>query len=71
MLHNDSKGLFDLVEVRLSLEVQSATLAAKRASRAAIAAIESALQGMRDTAEAAMADDPEADQRSRFRCGLS
>jgi GntR family transcriptional regulator, transcriptional repressor for pyruvate dehydrogenase complex len=63
MLHNDSKGLFDLVEVRLSLEVQSATLAAKRASRAAIAAIESALQGMRDTAEAAMADDPEADQR--------
>ena len=63
MLHNDSKGLFDLVEVRLSLEVQSATLAAKRASRAAIAAIESALQGMRDTAEAAMADDPEADRR--------
>lgn len=63
MLHNDSKGLFDLVEVRQSLEVQSATLAAKRASRAAIAAIESALQGMRDTAEAAMGDDPEADRR--------
>ena len=63
MLHNDSKGLFDLVEVRLSLEVQSATLAAKRANRAGIAAIESALQGMRDNAEAAMADDPEADRR--------
>jgi len=63
MLNNDSKGLFDLVEVRLSLEVQSATLAARRASRAGISAIESALQGMRDNAEAAMADDSEADRR--------
>jgi DNA-binding FadR family transcriptional regulator len=52
VLHNDSKGLFDLVEVRLSLEVQSATLAAKRASRAGIAAIESALAGMREAADA-------------------
>jgi GntR family transcriptional repressor for pyruvate dehydrogenase complex len=60
VLHNDSKGLFDLVEVRLSLEVQSATLAAKRANRAGIAAIESALQGMRD-AEAA--SDPDAETR--------
>lgn len=50
VMRNDSKGLFDLVEVRLSLEVQSATLAAKRSSRAGIAAIESALQGMRDAA---------------------
>jgi GntR family transcriptional repressor for pyruvate dehydrogenase complex len=63
MLHNDSKGLFDLVEVRLSLEVQSATLAAKRATRAGLAAIENALQGMRDTVEDAMADNPEADRR--------
>lgn len=49
VIRYDPKGLFDLVEIRLSLEVQSATLAAKRASRAAIAAIESELQGMRDT----------------------
>lgn len=49
LIRYDSKGLFDLVEVRLSLEVQSATLAAKRATRAGIAAIESELQGMRDT----------------------
>lgn len=48
MMRSDSKGLFDLVEVRLSLEVQSATFAAKRASRAGLAAIENALQGMRD-----------------------
>lgn len=49
IIHYDPKGLFDLVEIRLSLEVQSATLAAKRASRAGIAAIENELQGMRDT----------------------
>lgn len=48
----DSKGLLDLIEVRLSLEVQSATLAAKRATRAGIAAIESELQGMREAAGA-------------------
>ena len=60
VLHNDSKGLFDLVEVRLSLEVQAATLAAKRASRAGLAAIENALHGMRD-AEAAT--DPQAEER--------
>src|SRR5215217_3992477 len=48
IIRYDAKGLFDLVEVRLSLEVQSATLAAKRATRAGIAAIESALAGMRD-----------------------
>src|SRR5215217_7240607 len=49
VIRYDPKGLFDLVEVRLSLEVQSATLAAKRSTRAGIAAIESELQGMRDS----------------------
>ncbi|WEK05096.1 MAG: FadR/GntR family transcriptional regulator [Candidatus Devosia phytovorans] len=49
VIRYDPKGLFDLIEVRLSLEVQSATLAAKRATRAGIAAVESELQGMRDT----------------------
>jgi GntR family transcriptional repressor for pyruvate dehydrogenase complex len=56
VLRYDPKGLFDLMEVRMSLEVQSATLAAKRASRAGTAAIEHALQGMRDAA-----GDPTAD----------
>jgi len=46
----DPKAIFDLVEVRLSLEVQSAGLAAKRASRPALSAIESALSGMREAA---------------------
>jgi GntR family transcriptional repressor for pyruvate dehydrogenase complex/GntR family transcriptional activator of glc operon len=59
IVRTDPKGLFDLVEVRLSLEVQSATLAAKRANRAGIVAIESALQGMRDS----VGDSPDlADQ---------
>ena len=43
---HDAKSFFDLVEVRQALEVQSAALAAKRVNRAALAAIESALDGM-------------------------
>jgi GntR family transcriptional repressor for pyruvate dehydrogenase complex len=68
VLHNDSKGLFDLVEVRMSLEVQSATLAAKRASRAGLAAIESALQGMRDAESAA--DDSSEERFHNFDVGF-
>lgn len=49
IIRYDPKGLFDLVEVRLSLEVQSATLAAKRVTRAGIAAIEGELEGMRNS----------------------
>ncbi|MDB5473728.1 MAG: FadR family transcriptional regulator [Devosia sp.] len=49
VIRYDPKGLFDLVAVRLSLEVQSAHLAAKHATRASLAAIEGELQGMRDS----------------------
>src|SRR3569833_2406246 len=55
VIQNDPKGLFDLIELRMSLEVQSATLAAKRATRAGIIAAESAMQGMRDAADAGKA----------------
>src|SRR3954451_24606327 len=55
VIQNDPKGLFDLIELRMSLEVQSATLAAKRATRAGIIAAEGAMQGMRETADAAKA----------------
>ncbi|MET3924345.1 FadR/GntR family transcriptional regulator [Devosia sp. 2618] len=65
VIRHDAKGLFDLIEVRLSLEVQSATLAAKRATRAGIAAIESELQGMRD-ALGASGEQMSHDQESRF-----
>ena len=46
----DPKGVFDLVEVRLSLEVQAAGLAARRATRPAVAAIEATLKAMREAA---------------------
>jgi GntR family transcriptional repressor for pyruvate dehydrogenase complex len=53
VIRSDAKGLFDLIEVRLSLEVQSATLAARHSTRAGVAAIEAALQGMREAAHGA------------------
>jgi len=63
VIRNDPKGLFDLIELRMSLEVQSATLAARRATRAGILAAESAMQGMRDAAEAGKAGlDVEANE---------
>jgi DNA-binding FadR family transcriptional regulator len=51
VLQNDPKGLFDLIDLRIALETQTATLAAKRANRASLAAIESAMQGMRHWSE--------------------
>jgi DNA-binding FadR family transcriptional regulator len=50
-MKHDPKGMFDLVEVRQALEIQSAVLSAKRINRAGIAAIDGALTGMREAAE--------------------
>jgi GntR family transcriptional regulator, transcriptional repressor for pyruvate dehydrogenase complex len=50
VIQYDPKGVFDFVEVRMTLEIQSVTLAARRVSRAGLAAIESTLQGMRAAA---------------------
>jgi DNA-binding FadR family transcriptional regulator len=66
IIQNDPKGLFDLVDLRISLEVQSATLAARRANRASVAAIESALQGMRDAVEMARNDGDVELSEQRF-----
>lgn len=60
IMTRDPKGLFDLIEVRQALEVQSATYAARRANRAGLIAIEQALEGMRK-AMAAMARSSGAD----------
>jgi DNA-binding FadR family transcriptional regulator len=57
----DPKGVFDLVEVRLSLEVQSAGLAARRATRPALAAIEATMAAMHAAAGPLDAGDPEAE----------
>jgi DNA-binding FadR family transcriptional regulator len=55
VIQNDPKGLFDLIELRMSLEVHSAMLAARRVSRAGIATLESAIDGMREAATAGKA----------------
>jgi GntR family transcriptional repressor for pyruvate dehydrogenase complex len=66
ILQYDPKGMFDLVEVRLSLEIHSVTLAAKRANRPALAAIESRLQAMRDAAALMDAPNSERDAELAF-----
>lgn len=54
-------SVLDLIEVRVALEVQSASLAATRANRAGIAAIESALAAMRAAADVADASQDDSD----------
>jgi DNA-binding FadR family transcriptional regulator len=51
-MKRDAKSLFDLIEVRQALEIQSAALSAERINRAAVSAIESTLIGMRSAATA-------------------
>jgi GntR family transcriptional regulator, transcriptional repressor for pyruvate dehydrogenase complex len=69
LVRNDPKGLFDLIELRMTIETQSAALAAKRASRANLQAIESALIGMRQS-DAELSDgtviDPEEQRFHEF-----
>lgn len=48
IVQNDTKGVFDLVEARMSLEVQAAGLAARRIERPALTEIEQRLRGMRE-----------------------
>lgn len=52
LLRSDPKCLFDLVQVRRALEIQTVTLAARQASRAGILAAEVALERMRAAAVA-------------------
>lgn len=66
LIHNDPKGLFDLMEVRMSLETQSATFAARRASRAGHVALENALQAMRDAAADVDAGMDAQESETRF-----
>ncbi|HEX4297616.1 MAG TPA: GntR family transcriptional regulator, partial [Devosia sp.] len=50
IVQHDPKGVFDLIEIRASLEVTSAGLAARRATRPAINAVEANLRNMREAA---------------------
>jgi len=64
IVRNDPKGLFDLIELRMAMESLSSGLAAKRASRAGIQAIDSAMRDMRaSAADAADGENPEAEAR--------
>jgi DNA-binding FadR family transcriptional regulator len=57
VIRRDPRQLLDLLEVRLALEVHIAALAATRASRASVAAMEMALEAMR---REGTSDDPDA-----------
>lgn len=46
LIKSDPKSLFDLLQVRRSLEIQSVVLASRHASRAGLAAVEGALTAM-------------------------
>ena len=65
-MRHDTKGLFDLIEVRQALEIQSAQLSAKRINRAGIAALESTLAGMRTAAAEMKAAAGRAAAEERF-----
>src|SRR5688572_6656887 len=61
VIRRDPRQLLDLLELRLALEVHIASLAASRASRAAINAMELALEAMRRNASESNPDDIHAD----------
>ena len=50
LIKSDPKSLFDLLQVRRALEVQSVILAVRHASRAGLAAVEAALNAMQAAA---------------------
>jgi GntR family transcriptional repressor for pyruvate dehydrogenase complex len=56
-VRSDPRALFDLLEVRVALEVHCATLAAQRASSATCAPIAQAMQGMLSSSDAAAFHD--------------
>jgi DNA-binding FadR family transcriptional regulator len=62
LIRRDPRQLLDLLEVRRALEVHIASLAALRANRAAVSALELALDAMRQTS-----DDPDAIHQADIR----
>jgi DNA-binding FadR family transcriptional regulator len=62
IVKHDPKGVFDLIEIRQSLEVLSAGLAARRAARLSINAVEANLIGMREVAAAGKAGSGGVDE---------
>jgi GntR family transcriptional regulator, transcriptional repressor for pyruvate dehydrogenase complex len=72
VIQNDPKGLFDLIELRMVLEVQAATLAARRVTRAGLVSLERAIQGMRDAADGGKKGiDPEGSEQRFHQADVS
>jgi DNA-binding FadR family transcriptional regulator len=61
VIRRDPRQLLDLLELRVALEVHIASLAASRASRATLGAMELALEAMRRNASESNPDDIHAD----------
>ncbi len=65
-MKHDPKGLFDLLEVRQALEIQSASSAARHVNRAGLAAVEHALNGMQEAARRIREQDGSTDAERDF-----
>jgi len=61
LIKADPRAMFDLLQVRRVLEVQSVQMACRHAGRAGLAAVESALEAMGAAAERADGGDPESE----------
>jgi DNA-binding FadR family transcriptional regulator len=61
LIRSDPRAMFDLLQVRRVMEVQSVQLACRHASRAGLAAVEGPLEAMRLAAEAADEGDRSAE----------
>ena len=66
LMQRDPKGLLELLEVRRALEIQSASLAASRISRAGVAGLQNALDGMGKAAQTMRNSDRQTDANDRF-----
>ena len=66
LIKSDPKSLFDLLQVRRSLEIQSVVLATRHASRAGLGAVEAALRAMQSAASIVDAGDKSAEAERDF-----
>lgn len=66
LIHSDPRAMFDLLQVRRTLEVQAVTLACRNASRSGLAAVDAALAAMGEAARAMPAEGNDEDCGRRF-----
>lgn len=66
ILRNDIKGKFDLLEVRQTLEVQAASLAATNASDSGLVSVRHALDGMQNSVERLTGGKTDLAEETRF-----